>query len=231
MKIFTLSPSEFAFGFDGCKKCYFDKMVNNLKYQTFFPPVFSLLDICQKKYYNRKSSKSISSHLEEGTIITENSDKIIKSETLYDNKKRPFVLRGKLDAYIKHKNFFTVVDFKTSNMSLDKAHMYSAQLHSYALMLEKPYDKKNVLMPIKCLGLFCFSPDQVISHNYETNTFKMNARWAEVKRNDKDFFTYVTSVLDLLHGETEATKKPNCPTCTFIDKHLNNAKKQNEPVI
>ena len=136
MKVFTLSPSEFAFGFEGCKKCYYDKIVNNLKYASFFPPVFSLLDICQKKYYQGKSSKSISENLDEGVVITENSDRIIKSETLYDNKKRPFILRGKLDAYIKHKNFYTVVDFKTSSMSLDKAPMYSAQLHSYALMLE-----------------------------------------------------------------------------------------------
>ena len=86
MKVFTLSPSEFAFGFEGCKKCYYDKIVNNLKYASFFPPVFSLLDICQKKYYQGKSSKSISENLDEGVVITENSDRIIKSETLYDNK-------------------------------------------------------------------------------------------------------------------------------------------------
>ena len=116
-------------------------------------------------------------------------------------------------------------------MSLDKAPMYSAQLHSYALMLENPSDKEKIISPVKALGLFCFSPNQVIDHKKGSNTFQMNARWAEVKRDDKGFFSYVTSVLDLLHGETEATKKPNCPTCTFIDKHLNNAKKQNEPVI
>jgi len=225
MKIFTLSPGEFAFGFEGCKKCYFDKIVNGLKYQTFFPPVFSLLDICQKNYYNGKSSKTISDTLDDGTIVTENSNKLIKSETLYDNKKRPFILRGKLDAYVKHKNSYSVVDFKTSSMSMDKAPMYSAQLHSYALMLEKPNDKKNALTPVKTLGLFCFNPDQVINHQEGSNTFKMHARWAEVKRNDKEFFNYLTSVLDLLHGETEANRKPDCPTCSFIDKHLAAAKK------
>jgi len=45
MKIFTLSPSEFAFGFESCKKCYYDKIANNLKYSSFFPPVFAHLDI------------------------------------------------------------------------------------------------------------------------------------------------------------------------------------------
>ena len=226
MKVFTLSPSEFAFGFEGCKKCYYDKIVNNLKYASFFPPVFSLLDICQKKYYQGKSSKSISENLDEGVVITENSDRIIKSETLYDNKKRPFILRGKLDAYIKHKNFYTVVDFKTSSMSLDKAPMYSAQLHSYALMLENPSDKEKIISPVKTLGLFCFSPKQVIGHEKGSNSFQMNARWAEVKRDDKGFFSYVTSVLDLLYGEIKAVRNPKCSVCAFVDRHLANEKKQ-----
>ena len=188
--------------------------------------VFSLLDICQKKYYQGKSSKSISENLDEGVVITENSDRIIKSETLYDNKKRPFILRGKLDAYIKHKNFYTVVDFKTSSMSLDKAPMYSAQLHSYALMLENPSDKEKIISPVKTLGLFCFSPNQVIDHKKGSNTFQMNARWAEVKRDDKGFFSYVTSVLDLLHGEIKAVRNPKCTVCAFVDRHLANEKKQ-----
>tara|TARA_Y100000590_G_scaffold441295_1_gene567768 strand:- start:145 stop:843 length:699 start_codon:yes stop_codon:yes gene_type:complete len=228
MKVFTLSPSEFAFGFEGCKKCYYDKMVNNLKISSFFPPVFALLDICQKKYYQGKSSKSISNTLEEGVVITEESDKIIKSKILYDNKKRPFILRGKLDAYIKHKNFYTVVDFKTSSMSLDKAPMYSAQLHSYALMLENPSEKEKIISPVKTLGLFCFSPKQVIGHEKGSNSFQMNARWAEVKRNDKGFFSYVTLVLDLLHGEIKAIKNPKCTVCTFVDSHLAIEKKQSK---
>jgi len=226
MKVFTLSPSEFAFGFEGCKKCYYDKIVNNLKYSSFFPPVFSLLDICQKKYYQGKSSKSISESLDEGIIITENSDKIIKSRTLYDNKKRPFILRGKLDAYIKHENFYTVIDFKTTSMSLDKAPMYSAQLHSYALMLENPSEKNNLISPVKKLGLFCFSPNQVINHKKGTNIFEMNARWAEIKRDDKEFFSYVTLVLDLLHGQIKSIRNPRCTVCTFIEQHLSLAKKQ-----
>ena len=110
-------------------------------------------------------------------------------------------------------------------MSLDKAPMYSAQLHSYALMLENPSDKEKIISPVKTLGLFCFSPNQVIDHKKGSNTFQMNARWAEVKRDDKGFFSYVTSVLDLLHGEIKAVRNPKCTVCAFVDRHLANEKK------
>ena len=41
MNTFILSPSDFAFGFDQCKKCYFNKIVNKLVLRTGFPSVFS----------------------------------------------------------------------------------------------------------------------------------------------------------------------------------------------
>ena len=81
------------------------------------------------------------------------------------------------------------------------------------------------MTPVKTLGLFCFNPDQVINHHEGASTFKMHARWAEVKRNDKEFFSYITSVLDLLHGEAEPTRNLKCLMCAFIDKHLAAAKK------
>ena len=41
-----LSPSDFAFGFDQCKKCYYDKIVNKVKLNGMFPSVFqNLIDV------------------------------------------------------------------------------------------------------------------------------------------------------------------------------------------
>ena len=95
-------------------------------------------------------------------------------------------------------------------MSLDKAPMYSAQLHSYALMLENPSDKEKIISPVKTLGLFCFSPNQVIDHKKGSNTFQMNARWAEVKRDDKGFValdSYETGKNALYPGLQEHGRK------------------------
>ena len=39
--VFNFSPSEFAFDYEGCKKCYYDKKVNNIVLKTPFPGAFS----------------------------------------------------------------------------------------------------------------------------------------------------------------------------------------------
>ena len=70
-KIFNFSASEFAFGFEGCQRCYYDKKVNNIELKTPFPAIFSKIDYIQKHYYHSKSSKLISKDLDEGEIIAD----------------------------------------------------------------------------------------------------------------------------------------------------------------
>ena len=154
-RIFNFSPSEFAFGFESCQKCYYDKKVYGIALRTPFPSIFSKFDSLQKNYYHTKSSKLISPDLEEGEIVA-NYNKMLYSEVLYDNKKRPFTMSGKIDGYIKHKDSFTVIDFKTTSISEKKIYTYTTQLQSYALMLQKPRKGSLKLEPIKKLGIFCF---------------------------------------------------------------------------
>ena len=52
----------------------------------------------------------------EGIIKTDYA-KLHKSEVLYDHKDRAFQLRGKIDAYIDHKDFFSIIDFKVTNIN------------------------------------------------------------------------------------------------------------------
>ena len=105
---FNYSPSEFAFGFEGCQRCYYDKKVNGIELKVPFPGIFSKFDSLQKKYYHGKSSKLLSESLDEGEIIGD-FNKMLKSEVLYDLKDRPFTMSGKIDGYIKHKDSFTII--------------------------------------------------------------------------------------------------------------------------
>ena len=102
--IINYSPSEFAFDYKGCKKCYYDTKINNITLKhLFLVPFQSLIE--SKKYYNDKSSKIISKDLEDGVIVS-NYNKKLKSKILYD-KKKTFTLGGFIDAYIDHKNSYT----------------------------------------------------------------------------------------------------------------------------
>ena len=144
--VYKFSPSEFAFGYQGCKRCYYDTKVRNITLTTRFPSVFSKLDKLQKNFYQNQSSKIIDSSLEEGIIITEDADRTQKSKVLKDKKGRPFYLSGRLDAYIKHKDSYTIVDFKVTDINPKSIDSYRAQLQCYSLLFENPDDKSLKLI-------------------------------------------------------------------------------------
>ena len=61
-KPYLFSPSEFAFGYSGCKRCYYDLKVNDVRINFGFPSIFSKIDSIQKKFYHNKPSKFLNSN-------------------------------------------------------------------------------------------------------------------------------------------------------------------------
>ena len=49
MSELIFAPSEFAFGYSGCKRCYYDLKNENIRVSTAFPSIFSKLDRLQKE--------------------------------------------------------------------------------------------------------------------------------------------------------------------------------------
>jgi len=211
---FNYSPSEFAFGFEGCQRCYYDKKVNGIELKVPFPGIFSKFDSLQKKYYHGKSSKLLSDSLDEGKIIGD-FNKMLKSEILYDLKDRPFTMSGKIDGYIKHKDSFTIVDFKTTKISENKIDAYATQLQSYALMMEKPKEGSLKLTPIKRLGIFCFEPEDISKAGDKDCNIKMKTQWFEIPRDDKDLIGYITKIQDVLYSQDIPESSLNCGICNF----------------
>ena len=61
-KPYLFSPSEFAFGYSGCKRCYYDLKVNDVRINFGFPSIFSKIDSIQKKFYHNKPSKFLNTN-------------------------------------------------------------------------------------------------------------------------------------------------------------------------
>ena len=212
--MFNFSPSEFAFGFEGCKKCYYDKKVNGIELKVPFPGIFSKFDSLQKNFYHGKSSKILTDKLEEGVIVGD-FNKMLRSEVLYDLKDRPFTMSGKIDGYIKHKNFFTIVDFKTTKINENKIDAYATQLQSYALIMEKPKEGSLKLFPIKRLGIFCFEPNNITEADVNNCNMLMDTQWFEIPRDDKDLMGYITKIQDVLYSKDTPESATNCGICNF----------------
>ena len=182
-KIFNFSPSEFAFGYAGCKRCYYDQKVNNIKVSLPFPSVFSKLDILQKNFYHDKSSDLLGGKIASGVIKTDYS-RTQKSKILQDNKGRKFQLKGRIDAYVKHKDSFSIIDFKVTDIDEKKIDTYATQLLAYAIMFDQPDEGFLKLNPIIDLGIFCFEPDTMVDHQNAPN-FKMKTQFYLIERDDK----------------------------------------------
>jgi hypothetical protein len=212
--VYKFSPSEFAFGYQGCKRCYYDEKVRNISLKTRFPSVFSKLDKMQKNFYQNQSSKIIDSSLEEGIIITEDADRIQKSKILKDKKGRSFYLSGKLDAYIKHKNSYTIVDFKVTDITPKSIDSYASQLQCYSLLFENPDDKSLKLTPVKGLGIFCFEPNKIEFIN-KSPLFNMHTKYYEIEKNDEKILKYLTEVIDFLENKTIPPFGERCNICEY----------------
>ena len=213
-KIFNFSPSEFAFGYAGCKRCYYDQKVNNIKVSLPFPSVFSKLDILQKNFYHDKSSDLLGGKIASGVIKTDYS-RTQKSKILQDNKGRKFQLKGRIDAYVKHKDSFSIIDFKVTDIDEKKIDTYATQLLAYAIMFDQPDEGFFKLNPIKDLGIFCFEPDTMVDHQNAPN-FKMKTQFYLIERDDKRMFEFITTVIDLLEGKSP-TSKEKCSICKVRD--------------
>ena len=209
--IINYSPSEFAFGFERCNSCYYDKKINGIELKVPFPAIFSKMDSLQKNFYHEKSSKLLSDKLEEGEIVGD-FNKMLRSEILYDLKDRPFTLSGKIDGYIKHKDSFTIVDFKTTKIDESKIDAYATQLQTYALMTEKPKEGSLKLTPVKRLGIFCFEPSNIGKNNCN---MVMNTQWFDIPRDDKDLIGYITKIQDVLYSKTKPEPTSTCGVCNF----------------
>ena len=209
-KIFNFSPSEFAFGYAGCKRCYYDQKVNNIKVSLPFPSVFSKLDILQKNFYHDKSSDLLGGKIASGVIKTDYS-RTQKSKILQDNKGRKFQLKGSIDAYVKHKDSFSIIDFKVTDIDEKKIDTYATQLLAYAIMFDQPDEGFLKLNPIKDLGIFCFEPDTMVNHQNVPN-FKMKTQFYLIERDDKKMFEFITTVIDMLEGKNP-TSKEKCSIC------------------
>ena len=212
--VINYSPSEFAFGFESCKRCYYDKKVSGIELKVPFPGIFSKFDSLQKKFYHGKSSKLLSDKLEEGEIVG-NFNKRLQSEILYDLKDRPFTMSGYIDGYIKHKDSFTIVDFKTTKINESKVAAYATQLQSYALMMEKPKEGSLNLSPVKRLGIFCFEPSDITELGINNCNMVMDTQWYDIPRDDKDLIGYITKIQDVLHSKETPESGSSCGICNF----------------
>lgn len=207
---YKLSPSDFAYLYEECKRCYWLKTKGILdRPRGIFPAVFGAINTRVQGELVGKDLRELSSNLPEGFV--ESQEKFVESIPYPETN---VYISGKYDILVKLPDeTYMVIDFKLSKPGEEKVQTYQSQLWSYKFAFENPAngDKKK----ISKMGLVMIYPDQV---KFERGMAVLDFPpiWFEVTANDEAFKKFMLEINDLLNGpEPQAGEK--CGWCKYRD--------------
>ena len=219
---YRLSPSDLTFSYEGCKRCFYLKMVHNIPQPSIpLPSIFSKIAGLLKNHYDGKHTSELHVALPPG--IVSYGEKNVRSEIIQlPNHKATFYISGRFDIVVSFEDgTYGVIDFKTGNPNRESANLYSRQLHAYAYALEHAAPRALALSPITKMGLLYFYPSIIHQQSIEQLFYTAEITWIEVEKGEKGFLTFIEQVLDVLESPLPPEHSPSCQWCSYQKKVKN----------
>jgi len=214
---YRLSPSDLTFAYDGCKRCFYLKVVKGIPQPSIpIPGVFSKIAGLLKDYYTGKHTSELHQNLPPGIISL--GEKSVRSQTIQlPNHEDTCYISGRFDIVVDFEDgTHGVIDFKTGNPSEASANMYSRQLHAYAYALEHAAPRALSLYPITKIGLVYFYPSSVTQQNLERILYESEIVWIEIDKKEDKFLEFIDEVLSLIESPTLPPHSPSCQWCGYL---------------
>ena len=216
---YKLSPSDFAFLYEGCKCCYYRKVVYGIYQPSIsLPSIFSKIATLLKNHYDGKRTQEL--HVKLPLGVVKYGERYVKSNPiqLTDHKSTCFI-SGRFDIVVEFDDkTYGVVDFKTGNPNEEYRALYNRQLNAYAYALEHAAPGALGLSPISQLGLLYFYPSKISQSNIEWLSYDAEVQWVEVEKDEKVFLDFVGDVLRILSLDKPPISSPDCIWCNYIRK-------------
>lgn len=216
-KIWKLSPSDFAFLWEECKRCFYLKAKGFYRPRQIFPKIFNIIDEKIKICFEGQRIENLVTLIPGGTI--KHSNEWVESQPINFKgiQSRCFIL-GKFDSIIQFDDeSYGVIDFKTSEITKDHIDLYSRQLHAYAYALENPASGKFSCSPISKLGLIVYEPKIFTCEINNEAALRGNIRWLEISRDIEDFVSFLHDVVTILDKQEPPDPSPTCEWCKYRD--------------
>ena len=210
-----LSPSDFAFLWEECKRCFYLKAAGNFpRPHGLMPKIFTVIDNEMKKALGGRRTETIAPGMPPGVVRF--GEKWVESGPIrLPGRSSTCFVRGKYDTVVRFDDgSFGVIDFKTSSAKPGHLVLYARQLHSYAHALEHPAAGAFALGPVSRLGLLVFEPDAFAGRDGAA-LLTGGLAWVEIQRDDRILFEFLGEVLDLLDRPTPPEPSPDCEWCQY----------------
>ncbi len=216
MTNYILSPSDFSFLWEECKRCFYLKLVRKFNRPSSpFPNIFGIIDREMRAYFMWKETSAMTPDLPPGLMIF--GEKWVHSAPIHlDGHPATCSIRGKLDAVLQFEDgSYGVIDFKTSDIKAVSLQLYARQLRAYAYALEHPAPGKFTLSPISHMGLLAFTPETYTAEGTTRSTLSGTLKWHAIQRNDEAFLSFLDEVLTVLELPEPPAADPGCEWCQY----------------
>jgi len=214
----VLNPSDFAFLWEECRRCFYLKVVTNFpRPRTPMPGIFRLIDSQMREFYAGKQTSGAMPFLPPGTIETSES-RVQSAPISVPGHSSTCTIKGKLDTLVRfNDNTYGIVDFKTASPRSEHKTFYSRQLHGYAAALEKAAPENLSLSPVTKLGLVVFEPSAFLASHAHSASLTGKVNWIEIPRDDSKFLAFLKEVLNTLELPKPPASSPTCQWCQYRD--------------
>jgi PD-(D/E)XK nuclease superfamily len=217
-QIFKLSPSDFAFLWEECKRCFYLKVVSGFQRpRPIMPKIFNNIDSQMKQFFAGKRTRDVLTALPEG--IVQFGDKWVESVPLsVGSHKSQFFVRGKLDTVLRlDDGAYAVIDFKTSERKSEHIPLYARQLNAYAISLENAPNGRLRLKPVTHLGLVVYEPESFRGQPKGSASLEGSVTWIEIPRDDAALYRFMDEMLGVLELAAPPGGAPGCEWCIYRD--------------
>lgn len=213
-----LSPSDFAFSWQECQRCYYLKVVRAFpRPRGIMPKIFGVIDNAMKAAYAGVRTEAIAGGMPPGVVAF--GERWVKSASIpiTGSSSTCFIL-GKFDTVLLLDDAsFCVTDYKTSAAKPEHVALYSRQLHAYAWALEHPAPGEFSLKPVSKLGLLTFEPAAMTTSAPPTVALSGALSWQEIRRDDAAFLDFIGEVVSVLDQPEPPAPSPACEWCRYRD--------------
>ena len=216
---YRLSPSDLTFAYEGCKRCFYLKVVKNIAPPSIpLPAIFTRIASLLKNHYDGKHTSELHVALPPG-VISHGEQRVRSSVIQLPNHAAMCFISGRFDIVVSFEDgTYGVIDFKTGNPDSESASLYSRQLHAYSYALEHPASRALALSPVTKLGLLYFYPSSVNQQSIERLAYEAEITWIEIEKDEQGFLTFIDEVLDVLELPEAPVHSSTCQWCNYVSR-------------
>ena len=223
--MYKLSPSDFAYLWDDCKFCYYQKVKLGVVHSGIFPAMFGRINKLLQDSIMGMNLKDIHPDLPSGII--EIQEGFMRSVPINGTN---CYISGRFDILTKlDDGTYAVIDFKITTPDEEKIlSKYSSQLHAYKYALENPADG---VAPVKIsrMGVVSINPEEMKLDNGKV-VFTTTPTWHPIEEDMESFYSLVSDISGVLEGELPAVSE-TCSLCVYRGKFNTSAENSSQGEI